>query len=62
MTFEEFAAARLRAVLQFAAVLAGDRGIAEDLVQEVLIRANGRWQAAGRSYGCQVAAGCSRSR
>jgi RNA polymerase sigma-70 factor (sigma-E family) len=45
MTFEEFAAARLPAVLKFAAVLTGDRGLAEDVVQEVLIRANSRWQA-----------------
>jgi len=44
MTFEEFAAARLPAVLKFAAVLTGDRGLAEDVVQEVLIRANARWQ------------------
>ncbi|MGH3067456.1 MAG: SigE family RNA polymerase sigma factor [Streptosporangiaceae bacterium] len=43
MTFEEFAAARLPAVLRFAAVLTGDRSLAEDVVQEVLIRANGRW-------------------
>jgi RNA polymerase sigma-70 factor (sigma-E family) len=45
MTFEEFAAARLPAVLKFAAVLTGDRGLAEDVVQEVLIRASARWQA-----------------
>jgi RNA polymerase sigma-70 factor (sigma-E family) len=45
MTFEEFAAARLPAVLKFAAVLTGDRGLAEDVVQEVLIRASGRWPA-----------------
>lgn len=44
MTFEEFAAARLPVVLKFAAVLTGDRGLAEDVVQEVLIRANARWQ------------------
>lgn len=48
MTFEEFAAARLPAVLRFAAVLTGDRGLAEDVVQEVLIRANGRWEAIAR--------------
>ena len=48
MTFEEFAATRLPAVLKFAAVLTGDRGLAEDVVQEVLIRANGRWQAIAR--------------
>jgi len=45
MTFEEFAAARLPAVLKFAAVLTGDRGLAEDVVQEVLIRADARWEA-----------------
>ena len=45
MTFEEFAVARLAAVLRFAAVLTGDRGLAEDVVQEVLIRAHGRWDA-----------------
>jgi RNA polymerase sigma-70 factor (sigma-E family) len=48
MTFEEFIAARLPAVLKFAGVLTGDRGLAEDVVQEVLIRANGRWQAIAR--------------
>ena len=47
MIFEEFAAARLPAVLKFAAVLTGDRGLAEDVVQEVLIRANARWQLIG---------------
>jgi DNA-directed RNA polymerase specialized sigma24 family protein len=39
MTFEEFASAQLPAVLRFAVVLAGDRAAAEDLAQEVLIRA-----------------------
>ena len=31
MTFEEFAAARLGAVVRFAAVLAGERALAEDI-------------------------------
>ena len=44
MTFEEFAAARLPAVLRFAAVLTGERGLAEDVVQEVLLRASRRWE------------------
>ena len=48
MTFEEFATARLPSVLRFAGVLTGDRGLAEDVVQEVLIRANARWQAIAR--------------
>jgi RNA polymerase sigma-70 factor (sigma-E family) len=47
MTFEEFAAARLPAVLRFAAVLAGDRATAEDIAQEVLIRAHARWDQIG---------------
>jgi hypothetical protein len=48
MTFEEFAAARLGAVVRFAAVLAGERALAEDIVQEVLIRAHARWNQIGR--------------
>lgn len=42
-TFEEFVGARLPALLRLAGVLAGDRGIAEDVVQEVLLRASRRW-------------------
>ena len=48
MTFEEFAAARLPAVLRFAGVLTGDRALAEDVVQEVLIRVHARWQQINR--------------
>jgi RNA polymerase sigma-70 factor (sigma-E family) len=47
MTFEEFAAERLPGVLRFAAVLTGDRTVAEDLAQEVLIRAQSRWRKIG---------------
>ncbi len=47
MTFEEFAANRLAGVLRFAAVLTGDRALAEDLAQEVLIRAHSRWRKIG---------------
>jgi RNA polymerase sigma-70 factor (sigma-E family) len=47
MTFEEFAATRLPALLNFAAVLAGDRAIAEDLAQDVMIRAYSRWDRIG---------------
>jgi len=43
MRFEEFAATRLPAALRFAGVLTGDRALAEDVVQEVLIRASKRW-------------------
>lgn len=47
MTFEEFAASRLPAVLAFAAVLTGQRATAEDIAQEVLIRAYARWNMIG---------------
>lgn len=47
MTFEEFAASRLPAVLAFAAVLTGQRATAEDITQEVLIRAYARWDMIG---------------
>jgi RNA polymerase sigma-70 factor (sigma-E family) len=43
MTFEEFAAARLPALLRYAVMLTGDRELAQDVVQEVMIRAHGRW-------------------
>lgn len=48
MTFEEYAACRLPALLRFAAVLSGDRDLAQDLVQEVLARAHVRWHKIGR--------------
>jgi len=47
MRFEEFAATRLPAVLRFAGVLTGDRALAEDMVQEVLLRASARWEHIG---------------
>ena len=48
MTFDEFAGARLPAVLRFATALTGDPDLAKDLVQEVLIRVSGRWQQIGQ--------------
>ena len=47
MTFEEFAAKGMPGVLRFAAVLTGDRATAEDLAQEVLLRAYSRWDRIG---------------
>lgn len=47
MTFEEFCEARLSELLRFATVLAVDRGIAEDVVQDVLARAYPRWVSIG---------------
>jgi RNA polymerase sigma-70 factor (sigma-E family) len=43
-SFEEYVTARGSALLRFAYVLCGDRYLAEDLVQEVLARAHGRWR------------------
>ena len=48
MTFDEFAGARLPAVLRFATALTGDPDLAKDLVQEVLIRVSRRWQEIGQ--------------
>jgi DNA-directed RNA polymerase specialized sigma24 family protein len=47
VTFEEFAASRLPAVLAFAAMLTGQRATAEDIAQEVLTRACARWDMIG---------------
>jgi RNA polymerase sigma-70 factor (sigma-E family) len=47
MTFEEFAASRLPALLAFATVLSGQRATAEDIAQEVLIRAYHKWDQIG---------------
>lgn len=43
MGFEEFVAARLTPLLRYATVLTCDPHLAEDVVQEVLARAQGRW-------------------
>jgi RNA polymerase sigma-70 factor (sigma-E family) len=44
VTFEQFAMARLPALLRYAVVLIGDRELAQDVVQEVLARAHVRWR------------------
>jgi RNA polymerase sigma-70 factor (sigma-E family) len=46
--FEEFVAQRLPALLRFGTVLCGDPGTAEDVVQEVLIRAHLKWRRISR--------------
>lgn len=43
MTFEQFVAARLPALLRQATVLAGDPHLAEDVVQDVLLKAQAKW-------------------
>jgi RNA polymerase sigma-70 factor (sigma-E family) len=47
MTFDEFTTAHLRGVLVFAGVLTGQRATAEDIAQEVLLRAYARWDKIG---------------
>ena len=47
MTFEEFVVTKLPPMLRFAAVLTGERSLAEDVVQEVLIRTHARWMKIG---------------
>jgi RNA polymerase sigma-70 factor (sigma-E family) len=49
MTFEEFAASRLTALLRYAAVLTGDQEQARDLVQDVLAQAYAKWSRIERT-------------
>ncbi|WP_018350115.1 SigE family RNA polymerase sigma factor [Longispora albida] len=51
MTFDEFASARLDALLRYAVMLTGDRHLAQDVVQETMIRVQLKWRkvaSAGR--------------
>lgn len=47
--FEDFARERLPGLLRYAAVLAGDRDLAADVVQDVMVRAHSRWKTIGRT-------------
>jgi RNA polymerase sigma-70 factor (sigma-E family) len=42
--FEQFVGAQLPALIRYAAMLAGERDLAQDVVQDALIRANARWR------------------
>ncbi|MER7283224.1 SigE family RNA polymerase sigma factor [Dactylosporangium sp. NPDC000244] len=44
MTFEEFVTARLGALVRYASVVTWDADLAEDIVQNVLVRAQARWE------------------
>jgi RNA polymerase sigma-70 factor (sigma-E family) len=43
MTYDEFIAHRLGSLLRFATAVTCDPHLAEDVVQDVLVRAHGRW-------------------
>jgi RNA polymerase sigma-70 factor (sigma-E family) len=49
MTFEEYLQQRLQVLLRFATVVTCDPHLAEDVVQEVLARAHGRWERIRRA-------------
>ena len=48
VTFEEFVSARLGALVRYATVVAWDPHLAEDITQNVLVRASARWSRIAR--------------
>ena len=44
MTFEEFVAARLAALVRYATALTGEPYLAQDLVQDVMVKMHARWR------------------
>jgi RNA polymerase sigma-70 factor (sigma-E family) len=48
VTFEEFVSARLGPLVRYATVVTWDPHLAEDITQEVLVRAQARWSRIGR--------------
>ena len=48
MTFEEFVSARLGVLVRYATVVTWDPHLAEDITQNVLVRAQARWSRIGR--------------
>lgn len=44
MQFEEFSREQLPGLVRFAAVLTGDRELAQDVVQDALVRAHQGWR------------------
>lgn len=47
MTFEEFISARLVALIRYATVVTCDPHLAEDVLQDVLVRAQAKWNRIG---------------
>jgi RNA polymerase sigma-70 factor (sigma-E family) len=63
--FERFVGRSSATLLRSAFLLAGDRGVAEDLVQQALLRVAGRWEAARlapEAYARQVLVNLCRDR
>jgi RNA polymerase sigma-70 factor (sigma-E family) len=48
VTFEEFVSARLSALVRYATVVTWDPHLAEDIIQNVLVRAQARWPRISR--------------
>ncbi|MFY1674203.1 SigE family RNA polymerase sigma factor [Plantactinospora sp. WMMB334] len=49
MTYEEFADSRLTALLRYAVMLTGDSHLAQDLVQETMVRVQLNWRRVTRA-------------
>jgi RNA polymerase sigma-70 factor (sigma-E family) len=49
VTFEEYVAARLPALLRYAVMVAGDPHLAEDVVQETMVKAYSHWRRVERA-------------
>jgi RNA polymerase sigma-70 factor (sigma-E family) len=49
VTYEEFAEARLAALLRYAVMLTGDPHVAQDLVQETMVRVQLNWRRVARA-------------
>lgn len=49
MTYEEFADSRLAALLRYAVMLTGDPHLAQDLVQETMVRVQLNWRRVARA-------------
>jgi RNA polymerase sigma-70 factor (sigma-E family) len=47
--FDEFARRTLPGLVRYAVMLTGDRELAQDVVQEVMVRAHGRWRRINRT-------------
>lgn len=44
MDYEQFVATQLPALIRYSAMLVNDRDLAQDIVQDVLVRAHARWR------------------